>query len=90
MNTTFGGVHLVEQPNSKPAKWELVPLIYIYNPDTKRWDCVGEVPHGYYLGRSVHVGEDMILFVGGTIGKYITDSNDDLVTTCSLLTITCR
>ena len=84
---TFGGVHLVEQPNDK-AKWQMVPLIHIYNPSTKFWDCVGEIPHGYYLGRSVHIGEDKILFVGGTIGKYITDSNDDLVTTCSLLTIT--
>jgi len=84
---TFGGVHLVEQPNSKPPKWQLVPLIHIYNSDTKSWDCVGEIPHGYYLGRSVHIAENKILFVGGTIGKYITDSNDDLVTTCSLLTI---
>lgn len=85
---TFDGVRLVEQPNGKPPKWELIPLIHIYNPDTKQWDCVGEIPHGYYLGRSVHLGEDKILFVGGTIGKYITDTNDDLVTACSLLAIT--
>ena len=85
---TFGGIRLVEQPNDKPPKWELTPLIHIYNPDTKSWDCVGEIAHKYYLGRSVHIGEDKILFIGGTTGKYITDSNDDLVTTCSLLTIT--
>ena len=85
---TFGGVRLVEQPNGNPAKWQMIPLIHIYNPDTKSWDCVGEIPHGYYLGRSVHIGGNKILFVGGTIGKYVTDSNDDLVTTCSLLTIT--
>lgn len=85
---TFGGVRLVEQPNNKPAKWQLVPLIHIYNPDTKSWDCVGEIPHGYYLGRSVHIAENKILFIGGTIGKYVTDTNDDLVTTCSLLAIT--
>ena len=85
---TFGGIHLVEQPNKKPAKWQLVPLVHIYNPDTNSWECVGKTDHKYYLGRSVHIGEDKILFIGGTTGKYITDNNDDLVTKCSLLTIT--
>ena len=85
---TFGGIRLVEQPNKRPAKWQSIPLVHIYNPDTKSWDCVGKIEHKYYLGRSVHIGEDKILFIGGTIGKYITDSNDDIVTTCSLLTIT--
>ena len=87
---TFGGIQLVEQPNKKPAKWQLVPLVHIYNPCTNSWECVGKTDHKYYLGRSVHIGEDRILFIGGTTGKYITDNNDDLVTKCSLLTITCQ
>ena len=34
---------MVEQLEDEPV-WKLVSLIYIYNPDIKFWDCVGEIP----------------------------------------------
>ena len=69
---TFTGGHMVERPDEDKPVWELVPLIHIYNPDTKTWDCVGDIPIGYYLGVSVHIRENKILFIGGLTGTYNT------------------
>ena len=54
---TLTGCHLVERPDEDKPVWELVPLIHIYNPDTKTWDCVGDIPIGCVLGMSVHIRE---------------------------------
>ena len=73
---TFTGFHLVEEPNkSKPVN-KLVPMIHIYNPDTLSWDCVGSVSCGYALGRSVYIGENRILFLGGLIGTHSRNHYD--------------
>ena len=71
---TFTGFNLAEEQNSEPTFSEnckLVPVIHIYNPDTMSWDCVGDVSCGYALGRSVRIGENRILFIGGLTGTYI-------------------
>ena len=85
---TFTGGHMVERPDEDKPVWELVPLIHICNPDTKTWDCVGDISHGYLLGRSVHIRENKILFIGGLTGTHNTGKDDDIMTTCSTLTIT--
>ena len=85
---TFTGGHLVERPEEDKPVYELVPLIHIYNPNTKTWDCVGDIPHGYFLGTSVHIRENKILFIGGLTGTYSDGKDDDIMTTCSVLTIT--
>ena len=84
---TFSGDHLVEQTDKDQPVYKLVPLIHIYNPDTKSWDCVGESPIEYGLDYSVHLEENKILFVGGITGTHNTSKDDDLVTTCMLLTL---
>jgi len=84
----FGGDHLVERPDQEKPVWESVSLIHIYNPHTKTWDCVGDMPHGYLLGKSVHIRENKILFIGGlTHTHHLSKSNDDIIITCSLLTL---
>ena len=60
---TFTGGHLVEIPDEDKPVSELVPLIHIYNPDTKTWDCVGDIPIGYY---SAQIRK--ILFIVGVTG----------------------
>ena len=65
---TFTGLHLVEQPTKKEPVPTLAPQIHIYNPDTVSWDCVGCASCGYSLGKSVCVGENRILFIGGVTG----------------------
>ena len=85
---TFTGGRMVERPEEDKPVYELVPLIHIYNPDTKTWDCVGDIPHGYYLGRPIHIRENKILFIGGLTGTHNTGEDDDIMTTCSILTIT--
>ena len=84
---TFGGDHKVERPDEDKPVWELVSLIHIYNPDTNTWDCVGEIPHTYLLGKSVHIKNNEFLFMGGLTGKHSLRKDDDMVTTCSMLTI---
>jgi len=59
---TFTGDRLVHQAEEV---FELVPLIHIYNPEIKSWNCIGENPHGYHSGLSVHVKDNKILFLGG-------------------------
>ena len=60
---TFGGVHRVEQPKKDEPVWQSLPLIHIYNPYTNTWDCVGEIPYEFLLGRSVHIRDNKILFI---------------------------
>ena len=85
---TFTGGHKVERPDEDKPVYELVPLIHIYNPDTKTWDCVGDIPIGYLLGMSVHIRENKILFIGGLTGTHDTREDDNIMTTCSILTLT--
>ena len=85
---TFTGDHEVERPEEDESVFELVSLVHIYNPDTKTWDCVGDIPHGYYLGKSVHIRENKILFIGGLTGTHDPGKDDDIMITCSMLTIT--
>ena len=85
---TFTGYRIVERPDEDKPVCELVPLIHIYNPDTKTWDCVGDIPIGYLLGMSVHIRENKILFIGGLTGTHDTRKDDDTITTCLILTLT--
>ena len=51
-------------------------------------DGVGEIPHGYLLGKSIHIKENKILFMGGLTGTRDYDpKDDDRITTCSILTL---
>ena len=81
----FNGDHKVEQQKSA---WELVQMSYLYNSNTKSWDYVGNDFHDHKLGKAVHLGENKIFFVGGLTGTFTADVNDDMVQTCSILTIT--
>ena len=85
---TFTGDREVERPDEDEPVFELVPLIHIYNSDTKTWDCVGDIPIGYLLGISVHIRENKILFIGGVTGTHDPNKDDDIMTTCSILTLT--
>jgi len=85
---TFSGGLKVEQSDKDEPVWESVPLIHIYNPYTMSWDCVGDIPHGYLLGRSVHVKENKLFFMGGLTGQYnLRKDDNDMVKTCLMLTI---
>ena len=87
---TFGGGYRVEQPETGNLAFKSVPLIHIYNTAiTYTWDCVGEMPHEYLysIGRSVHIRDNKILFIGGLTGTCHTDKDDDIVTTCLMLTL---
>ena len=83
---TFGGGHKVEQSDNDKPVFQSVPLIHIYNADTMTWDCVGEIPHGYLLGISVHITENKFLFIGGLTGTH-DPNKDDMMITCSTLTL---
>ena len=84
---TFSGGHLVEQLDIDRPGYQSVPLIHIYNPYTNTWDYVGEIPYEYLLGKSVHIRDNKILFIGGLTGTCSTNNNDDIITTCSMLTL---
>ena len=84
---TFGERYPIEQPDTGKAVYTSVPLIRIYNLNIHTWDCVGEIPHGFLLGRSVHIAENKILFIGGLIGTYHTNKDDDIITSCTILTL---
>ena len=79
---TFSGGHKVEQPGEHEPVWQSVPMIHIYNPDTMTWDCVGEIPYRYLLGKSIHTKENNIFFVGGLIGEQSLRNNNDMLATC--------
>ena len=84
----FNGDCKVEQIGKRKSAWELVQQSYLYNPNTKSWDYVGDDSHNYELGKAVHLGENKIFFVGGLTGTFKVGKDDDMVTTCSILTIT--
>ena len=84
---TFSGGHRIEQPDIDKPAFQSVPLIHTYNPYTNTWDCVGEIPYEYLLGRSVHIRDNKILFIGGLTGTCHVENNDDIITTCSMLTL---
>ena len=87
---TFGGGYQVEQVDKHKPVFQSVPLIHIYNPDTRTWDCVGEIPRRYLLGRSVHMRENKLLFIGGLTGTHDLSKDDDMIITCSILTLSPR
>ena len=41
----FGGCRQVERSDEHKPVQQSVPLIHIYHPDTRTWDCVGEIDH---------------------------------------------
>ena len=84
---TFGGSYQVEQVDEHNPVFQSVQLIHIYNPHTRTWDHVGEIPHGYLLGRSVRIRESRYLFIGGLSGTYDPNRDDDMMITCSILTL---
>ena len=89
----FSGDHQVRPLRKLFAKksqleWKVVPLIYIYNSSTKSWQSVGHNPYGYLLGMSVHLSESRILFLGGVTGTCDPNEDKNLVTTCTILTLT--
>ena len=84
---TFSGGHPVEQPDIDKPAFQSVPLIHTHNPYVNTWDCVGEIPYEYLLGISVHIRDNKIFFMGGLTGTCSTDNNDDIITTCSMLTL---
>ena len=84
----FTGDHRVEQPGQRKSTWELVSHIHLYNPNTKSWDHVGDVPYDYLMGRSVHIKENKILFISGVTGTHTVGNSNDMLTTCSILTVT--
>ena len=86
----FGGDHRVEQPNKDEPGYQSVSLIHIYNSYTNTWDCVGEIPYEYLLGKSVHIRDNKILFIGGLTGTYSAAEDDDVMRTCLILTLSLR
>ena len=77
---------MVEQSGVNKSVWKLAQQSYLYNPNTKSWDYVGDDLHDYRLGISVHIGDNKILFIGGDIGAF-DHGKDDMVKTCSILTL---
>ena len=87
---TFGGVYHIEQPDTDKVVYTSVPLIHIYNHNTNTWECVGEICDRYLLGYSVHIRENKILFIGGLTGSCHINNHDDIITTCTTLTLTLK
>ena len=82
----LNGDYMVEQSRVIKSTWKLFQQSYLYNPNTKSWDYVGDDLHDYKLGKSVFVGDKKIFFIGGETGAFRCGQND-LVKTCSLLTL---
>ena len=87
---TFNGDRKIEKSRNSKSTWELISQIHLYNPDTKSWDLVGDVPYNYLMGKSVHIRENKILFIGGLTGTHTLGKPDDMLTTCSTLTLTLK
>ena len=86
----FTGDYEVEAPDEEDnSVLQLSPSVQIYNPITRSWDYVGDTPHGYYLGKSVHINDDKIMFVGGLTGAHNV-CDEDMMTTCTVLTFTSK
>ena len=84
----FTGDYRVEQPGQTESSWQLISQIHLYNPGTKSWDHVGEVPYNYLMGRSAHIRENKILFISGLTGTHAVGKGDDMLTRCVVLTLT--
>ena len=84
----FNGDRMVRKSGKHKSACELIQQSYLYNRNTKSWDYIGDDFHNYKLGKAVHLRENKIFFVGGITGTFSADVEDDLVTTCSILTIT--
>ena len=65
-------------------------MCHLYNPNTKSWNYVGDDFHDYELGRSIHVGENKIFFIGGLTGTFEVGVDADMVQSCTLLTLTLK
>ena len=87
---TFSGAHRIEQPGKDKPVHKSVPLIHTYNPSINTWDCVGEIPYEYLLGKAIHIRGDKIFFIGGMTGTCHIDNSDDMITTCLMLTLSPR
>lgn len=85
---TFTGDYKVKKPGKFNSVWEVVSLIHLYNPSTFSWDCVGDVPCSYLMGRSIRIGENKIFFIGGVTGTHAASLVDDMLPTCLMLTLT--
>ena len=83
----FSGDYKTEQPSTEKPVYRAVPLIHIYNHCTYTWDCVGEMPCEYLVGRSVHIRDNKILFIGGVTGTHCANKSDDIITACIMLTL---
>ena len=81
----LNGDHMVEESGVSKSVWKLAQQSYLYNPNTKSWDYVGDDVHDYKLGKSVYIGENKIFFIGGETSTFML-GKDDLVKTCSILT----
>ena len=81
----LNGDHLVEQSEVSEPVWKLAQQNYLYNPNTKSWDYVGDGFCDYRLGKSVNIGDKKIFFVGGDT-TIIDHGKEDMVKTCSILT----
>ena len=82
----LNGDYMVEQSGVSESVWKLAQQSYLYNPNTKSWDYVGDDLHDYKLGKSVYVRENKIFFIGGETGAF-KHGKDNSVKTCSLLTL---
>ena len=87
---TFGGERRFEHSDKVNRIYQSVPPIHIYNPVAMTWDCVGEIPFGYLLGMSVHITNNKFLFIGGLTGTHDLNKDDDMIMTCSILTLSPR
>ena len=87
---TFSGDYKIEKPNTENPVYQSVPLIHTFNNYTNTWDCVGEIPYEYLIGRSVHIRDNKILFIGGFTGTHDPSKDDDIMTTCLMLTLSPR
>ena len=81
---TFGGSHPLEIDENKLIH-EVVPLIHIYNPHTKRWDYVADIHHGHLLGKSIHIRENELVFISALTDRYDLNTGDGMMITCSIL-----
>ena len=51
---------MVKQSGVSESVCKLAQQSYLYDPNTKSWDYVGDDLHDYKLGKSVYVGENKI------------------------------
>ena len=83
----FTGDSIVQPSENSNLTCQNVPLIYIYNPSTYLWDCVDDLNGStidHYLGCSIHINENTILFLGGISGRH--ERVEDFVDSCYTLT----